>query len=108
MLDGAQKLDAVALLLQGVIRGGRPLDRDDVGLELKGLLCLGGKNQRAVHDKGGADVLPGDLFVIIQGAETAICLPPFLYLLEVLYHSFTDFSSVISKKITALSKWKMR
>ena len=66
VLDRAQKFHAVALLLQGVVGRGDALDRDRVGLELKGLFGLGRQHQRAVHDQGGAHVLPGDLIVIVQ------------------------------------------
>jgi len=66
MLDGAQILHAVALLLQGVVRGGRALHSDAVGLQLKGLGRVGGDCQRAVADKGGANVLLCYLVVIIQ------------------------------------------
>ena len=66
VLDGAQKLYAVALLLERVIGGGNALNGDFVGLELKGLFGLGGADERAVDDKGGTDVLVGDLVIIFK------------------------------------------
>ena len=66
MLDGAQKFHAVALLLQGVVRGGHALHRDLVGLELKGLPGLGRERQNAADDQGRAHVLVGDLVVIVE------------------------------------------
>ena len=66
VLDSAQELHAVALLLEGIVRRGRALDGDLIGFQLKGLLCLRGENKRAVDDKGSAYVLLCDLFVIIQ------------------------------------------
>ena len=66
VLDGAQKLHAVALLLQGIVGGGNALDPDLVGLELEGLLGLGGAHQGAVHDQGRAHVLVGDLVIIFK------------------------------------------
>ena len=41
VLDGAQELHAVALLLKGVVGGGGALHSDGVGLYLQGLLGLG-------------------------------------------------------------------
>ena len=66
VLDSAQELHTVALLLEGIVRRGRALDGDLIGFQLKGLLCLRGENKRAVDDKGSAYVLLCDLFVIIQ------------------------------------------
>ena len=64
MLDGAQELDAVALLLQGIVRRGRPLDRDLGRLELKRLLGLGREHDLADDDERRADVLGGDLLIV--------------------------------------------
>jgi len=66
MLDRTQKLDAVALLLQRIVGRGGALDRDLGGLELEGLLGLGREDERPAHDQRGADVLAGDLVVIIE------------------------------------------
>ena len=44
VLNGAQKLHAVALFLQGVVGGGSAFNGDLGGLELKRLLCLGGED----------------------------------------------------------------
>ena len=38
-----------------------------VGLELQGLLGLGGQDDLAVDDEGRAHVLLGDLLVVVQG-----------------------------------------
>mgnify|MGYP001646557849 CR=1 FL=1 len=64
MLDGAQELDAVALLLQGIVRRGRALDRDLGRLELKRLLGLGREHDLADDDERRADVLGGDLLIV--------------------------------------------
>ena len=64
MLDGAQELDAVALLLQGIVRRGRTLDRDLGRLELKRLLGLGREHDLADDDERRADVLGGDLLIV--------------------------------------------
>ena len=66
VLDGAQVLHAVALLLEGVVGGGGALHRDGGGLDLQGLLGLGGEDHRAGDDEGGAHVLPGDLLIVGQ------------------------------------------
>ena len=67
VLDGPQELHAVALLLQGIVGGGGALHQDGGGLQLQRLLGLRSQLHRAGDDEGGAHVLPGDLFVIIQG-----------------------------------------
>ena len=64
VLDGAQELHAVALLLQRVVRRGRALDLDGVRLELKGLLGLGREHELASDNKRRADVLAGYLVVV--------------------------------------------
>ena len=66
VLDGAQELHAVALLLQGVVGGGGALHGDGGGLHLQGLLGAGSEHHGAVYDQGGAYVLAGDLFIIVQ------------------------------------------
>ena len=65
--DGTQVLHAVALLLQGVVRGGDPLHLNRRGLHLQGLLGLGGEHQRAGDDEGRAHVLGGDVLIVVQG-----------------------------------------
>ena len=66
MLDSAQKLNAVALRLQGVIRARYALDLYLFRLELKGLLCPGREHKYSRDYKGGADVLTGDLIVVFK------------------------------------------
>ena len=66
MLDGAQELHPVALLLEGVVRGGGALHRDGGGLYLQGLLGPGGQDHLAHDHKGRAHVLSGDLLIILQ------------------------------------------
>ena len=67
VLDGAQELHAVALLLEGVIGGGCALYDHRFRLQLKGLLGVRGEHQLAGDDEGGADVLAGQFIVIGQG-----------------------------------------
>ena len=69
MLDRAQKFHAVALFLQRIVRRGNALDGDFLGLELKGLLGLGREDERSPYDQRGADILMGDLVVIMQPAS---------------------------------------
>ena len=66
VLDGAQKLHAVALLLQGVIRGGLALHLDGVGLHLQRLLGVRCQHHGTADDQGRTHVLRGDLLIIIQ------------------------------------------
>ena len=66
MLDRAQKFHAVALFLQRIIRRGRALERDAVGLELERLLGVRREHELTVHDERRADVLAGDLVVIVE------------------------------------------
>ena len=66
VLDGAQKLHRVALLLEGVVGGGGALHSDGVRLELQGLLGLGSEDHGAGDHQGGPHVLPGDLLEVIQ------------------------------------------
>ena len=66
VLDRAQKLHAVALFLQRIVRCGRALDRHAVGLELERLLGVRCEHELAVHDERRADVLAGDLVVIFE------------------------------------------
>lgn len=53
MRDGAQEFEGMALLLQRIIRRGRALDLDGGGVQLTGLLGLGGEDQTAFHAQGG-------------------------------------------------------
>ena len=64
VLDGTQEFHGVALFLQGIIGGGGTLYGDLLGVDLKGLLGLGGEQQPAPDDEGGADILSGDLIKI--------------------------------------------
>ena len=68
VLDGAQILHAVALLLEGIVRRGRALHRDGSSLHFQGLFGLGREHHGAGDDQGGAHVLSGDLFVVVQDA----------------------------------------
>ena len=61
MRHGAQILHRMALGLDGIIRGGRTLDKDLARLQLKRLLGLGRQDERAGDDDGRADVQLGDL-----------------------------------------------
>ena len=66
MLDGPQELHAVALFLQGIVGGGLALHLDGDGLDLERLLGLGRQHDGALHDEGGADILRGNLLIILQ------------------------------------------
>ena len=55
------------LLLEGIVRCGGTFHRDGGGLDLQGLFRLGGQNHGAGDGQGGAHVLSGDLFIILQG-----------------------------------------
>ena len=66
VLNRTQELHAVALFLQRIVRCGRALDRDAVGLELERLLGVRREHELAVHDERRADVLAGDLVVIFE------------------------------------------
>ena len=57
----------MALLLEGVLRGGDALDLDALRLDLQRLLGLGGEDQLAGDNEGRAHVLPGHLLVVVQG-----------------------------------------
>ncbi len=66
VLDGAQVLHAVALLLQGVVRGGGALHRDGGSLHLQGLLGPRRERHRAGDHESRAHILSGDLFIVVQ------------------------------------------
>ena len=66
--DGAQKFWGVALLLQGVVRGGGALHLDDGGLELHRLLGLRHVDHRALDHQRRAHILLGNLPVVVQNA----------------------------------------
>ena len=78
---GAQVLHAHLLLLQGVVlRGAGAQDLDAVGVQLKGLLGLGGQDQAAGHPHAGVQAGVGHLLVVgelgrlkdhLQGLEAA-------------------------------------
>ncbi len=68
MLDRSEELNAVALLLQGVIGSGNALHEYFLCFQLKGLFGLGREHQRTAADEGRADVLSGYLIVIIKSA----------------------------------------
>jgi len=56
VLDGAQVLQRVALLLQRIVGRAIPLDLQLGRLELDRLLGVGRGDKRAAHDDGAADV----------------------------------------------------
>ena len=66
MRDRAQILDGVALFLQWVFRRGSALHNDFRRLQLKRLLRFGREDERAGHTQRSADVLRGDLLVILD------------------------------------------
>ena len=61
-----QILQGMALLLQGILRGGSALHRNAVRLDLKGLLGLGGFHQGTGDDQRRADICFGDLLEIVH------------------------------------------
>ena len=66
VLNGAQKLNAVALFLQWIVGRGRALD-DDLGrFQLERLLRLRGEHQLAACYERRADVLAGKLIVVCK------------------------------------------
>ena len=67
MGDGAQELHAVALGLQWEIAGGGTLYGDLLGLNLEGLLGIGGQHQRTPDDQSSTDVDLGDLLKVGHG-----------------------------------------
>ena len=66
MGDGAQVLHAVALFLQGVVRGGHALHHNGAGLHLQRLFGLRREHHSSLYDQGRAHVLGRDLLIIIQ------------------------------------------
>ena len=66
VLHRTEVLQTVAFGLDRILWGGNALHRDLGCLQLKGLLRAGRQHQGACDDQGGADVLAGDLVVIIQ------------------------------------------
>ena len=66
MLDSTQELHAVALLLQGIVRGGLALHLDGVSLHLQRLLGVRCQHHGTADDQGRTHVLRGDLLIIIQ------------------------------------------
>ena len=66
MGHGAQKLNAVALFLQGIVGGAAAEDGDLVGVDLKGLLGLRGQHDAALHFQAGVGAGLGDLGVVFQ------------------------------------------
>ena len=69
MLDGPQEFHAVALFLQGIVRGGHALHSDGGSFDLQRLLGLRRQHHGAGDDQGGTHVLAGDLLVIFQGTR---------------------------------------
>ena len=65
--NGAQELHGVLLGLQGIIAAGGAFHGDGSGLDLKGLLGIGGQNQGALDDEGSAHVDLGDFLEILDG-----------------------------------------
>ena len=66
MLDAAQKLHAVPLFLQGIVRGGLTLHLHGPGLHLQGLLGLRRQHHRAMHHQRRTHILTRDLLVVFQ------------------------------------------
>ena len=64
---GTEEFQAVALLLEGVVGGGGALHGDFRGLELKGLLGVGGLHQGALDDQRCAHVELGDGLEVLHG-----------------------------------------
>ena len=67
MGDGAQELKAVALLLQGIVRGRGALHGDLCGLDLKGLLGLRRGHKGSLYNDGGSHAKLGYLGEVRQG-----------------------------------------
>ena len=115
VLYGTEKLHAVPLLLQGIVRSGSSLHGDLPGLQLKGLFCLRGQHQGALDNKGGAHVLLCYLLIVfkglplkdhLQGLEAAAVVQ--LYKTEVLHipdssHPAAD-SHLLSAQALAVGK----
>ena len=66
VLDRAQELHAVALLLQGIVRSGLALHLHTAGLYLQGLLGLRGQHHGAMHHQRCTYILTCDFLIIIQ------------------------------------------
>ena len=66
VLDGAQELHAVTLLLQGIVRRGLALHLDGVRLDLQRLLGVRRQHHGALDDQRRAHVLRRDVLVIGQ------------------------------------------
>ena len=64
--DGAQILQAVALLLKRIVGAGCALHGDLRGLDLEGLLRLRGGHQGSLHDDGGSHVHVADLIEVCK------------------------------------------
>ena len=67
MGHGPQIFHGVALLLQGIIRGGSSLHQYLLCLDLKGLLCLRCCHQLSLYDNGRPHIELGDLGKIRHG-----------------------------------------
>ena len=67
MGDGPQELHGVLLRLQGIVASGGAFNADFAGLNLKGLLGIGGHLHGALHNQGSAHVDLGDFLEICQG-----------------------------------------
>ena len=68
MGDGAEVLQGVPLLLEGIFRCRSALYGDSGGLQLNGLLGVGGIDQGAGHNQRRAHVLLGDILIIFHDA----------------------------------------
>ncbi len=56
----------MALFLQGVLRGGLPLHLNGGGVDLKGLLGVGGEHKAALDHQGGAHVALANLLEVFH------------------------------------------
>ena len=66
MGNGAEVLNGVALLLEGVIRCGRTFQSNGCRVDFKRLLCIGSFNNLTLNDNGGAYIELGNLVEIRQ------------------------------------------
>ena len=66
MRDRAQKLYAVALFLKRIVGRGTTLHRHLIRLDLKRLLCLRRRDQRALYNDCRADIQPADFRKVVH------------------------------------------
>ena len=66
MLDRPQELHAVALFLEGIVRGGSAFHGNLRGFQLQRLLGVGSQSYHAGDDQSRAHILGGNILVMIQ------------------------------------------